>query len=35
MRHHTLAVSIVQDLWELPNHPQGLKPLAEFLGMAA
>jgi transcriptional regulator with XRE-family HTH domain len=35
MRHHTLAVSIVQDLWELPNRPTGLRPLAEFLGVAA
>jgi hypothetical protein len=33
MRHHTLAVAIVQDLWELPDHPQGLKRLAEFLGV--
>ncbi|OEV30775.1 DNA-binding protein [Streptomyces nanshensis] len=35
MRHHTLAVAIVRDLWSLPNHPPGLRPLAEFLGVAA
>jgi transcriptional regulator with XRE-family HTH domain len=34
MRHHTLAVAIVRDLWSLPNHPPGLRPLAEFLGVA-
>lgn len=34
MRHHTLAVAIVRDLWSLPNHPPGLRPLAEFLGIA-
>ncbi|MFH8292719.1 helix-turn-helix domain-containing protein [Streptomyces sp. NPDC018059] len=34
MQHHTLAVAIVRDLWALPNHPQGLRPLAEFLGVA-
>lgn len=33
IRHHTLAVAIVRDLWSLPNHPQGLRPLAEFLGV--
>ncbi|NBE54450.1 helix-turn-helix transcriptional regulator [Streptomyces boluensis] len=33
MRHHTLAVAIVRDLWALPNHPQGLRALAEFLGV--
>ncbi|WP_381796427.1 helix-turn-helix domain-containing protein [Streptomyces niveus] len=33
VRHHTLAVAIVRDLWSLPNHPQGLRPLAEFLGV--
>ncbi|WP_329042102.1 helix-turn-helix domain-containing protein [Streptomyces sp. NBC_00178] len=33
MRHHTLAVAIVRDLWALPNHPPGLRPLAEFLGI--
>lgn len=33
MRHHTLAVAIVRDLWALPNHPPGLRPLAEFLGV--
>lgn len=31
MQHHTLAVAIVRDLWSLPNHPVGLRPLAEFL----
>ncbi|MGW2278291.1 helix-turn-helix domain-containing protein [Streptomyces sp. NPDC001770] len=35
MRHHTLAVAIVRDLWVLPNHPPGLRPLAEFLGIDA
>ena len=34
MRHHTLAVAILRDLWSLPNHPPGLRPLAEFLGVA-
>ncbi|MFF3751959.1 helix-turn-helix domain-containing protein [Streptomyces sp. NPDC002018] len=34
MRHHTLAVSIVRDLWELPARPPGLRPLAEFVGVA-
>lgn len=34
MRHHTLAVSIVSDLWELPAKPAGLRPIAEFLGVA-
>ncbi|MFF8657030.1 helix-turn-helix domain-containing protein [Streptomyces huasconensis] len=33
MQHHTLAVAIVRDLWALPNHPAGLRPLAEFLGV--
>nr|WP_202514737.1 MULTISPECIES: helix-turn-helix transcriptional regulator [unclassified Streptomyces] len=33
MQHHTLAVAIVRDLWALPNHPVGLRPLAEFLGV--
>ncbi|MFC4332577.1 helix-turn-helix domain-containing protein [Streptomyces andamanensis] len=35
MRHHTLAVAIVRDLWALPDHPPGLRPLAEFLGVSA
>lgn len=35
MQHHTLAVAIVRDLWSLPNHPPGLRPLAEFLGVVA
>ncbi|MEU6125977.1 helix-turn-helix transcriptional regulator [Streptomyces sp. NPDC047123] len=34
MRHHTLAVAIVRDLWALPHHPPGLGPLADFLGVA-
>ncbi|MEU4148869.1 helix-turn-helix domain-containing protein [Streptomyces sp. NPDC026659] len=33
MQHHTLAVAIVRDLWALPNHPPGLRLLAEFLGV--
>lgn len=33
MRHHTLAVAIVSDLWELPARPPGLRRLAEFLGI--
>ncbi|MEU9775397.1 helix-turn-helix transcriptional regulator [Streptomyces sp. NPDC047968] len=33
MRHHTLAVAIVQDLWDLPHRPEGLRPIAEFLGV--
>lgn len=33
MQHHTLAVAIVRDLWTLPNHPAGLRSLAEFLGV--
>ncbi|MEU6485678.1 helix-turn-helix transcriptional regulator [Streptomyces sp. NPDC046887] len=33
MRHHTLAVAIVRDLWTLPNRPPGLGSLAEFVGM--
>jgi transcriptional regulator with XRE-family HTH domain len=35
MQHHTLAVAIVRDLWSLPNHPAGLRALAEFLGVAS
>ncbi|MGW6456404.1 helix-turn-helix domain-containing protein [Streptomyces sp. NPDC055078] len=35
MRHHTLAVSIVSDLWAGSRHPPGLRKLAEFLGVAA
>ncbi|WP_369377598.1 helix-turn-helix domain-containing protein [Streptomyces sp. cg36] len=34
MRHHTLAVAIVSDLWAGPNHPPGLRRLADFLGVA-
>ncbi|MEU1051706.1 helix-turn-helix domain-containing protein [Streptomyces sp. NPDC005876] len=34
MRHHTLAVAIVRDLWALPHHPPGLGPLAQFLGVS-
>ncbi|MFJ6726337.1 helix-turn-helix domain-containing protein [Streptomyces sp. NPDC091281] len=33
LQHHTLAVAIVRDLWSLPHHPPGLRPLAEFLGV--
>ncbi|MER7463617.1 helix-turn-helix transcriptional regulator [Streptomyces sp. NPDC097981] len=34
MRHHTLAVAIVSDLWNGPARPPGLRKLAEFLGVA-
>ncbi|NGO67634.1 helix-turn-helix domain-containing protein [Streptomyces boncukensis] len=34
MRHHTLAVAIVTDLWNGPNHPPDLRALARFLGIA-
>ncbi|MGP3949143.1 helix-turn-helix domain-containing protein [Streptomyces sp. 7N604] len=34
MRHHTLAVAIVTDLWNGPARPPGLRKLAEFLGVA-
>jgi transcriptional regulator with XRE-family HTH domain len=34
MRHHTLAVAIVTDLWAGPSRPPGLRHLAEFLGVA-
>lgn len=34
MRHHTLAVAIVQDLLALPRPPAGLRKLADFLGVA-
>ncbi|MEU5030229.1 helix-turn-helix domain-containing protein [Streptomyces milbemycinicus] len=34
MRHHTLAVAIVSDLWGSPSHPPGLRKLAESLGIA-
>lgn len=34
MRHHTLAVAIVRDLWAGPSRPPGLRRLAEFLGVA-
>ncbi|MEW2630336.1 helix-turn-helix transcriptional regulator [Streptomyces sp. NPDC048389] len=33
MRHHTLAVAIVTDLWNGPSRPPGLRKLAEFLGI--
>lgn len=33
MRHHTLAVAIVRDLWELPTRPPGLRSIVEFLGV--
>jgi hypothetical protein len=32
MRHHTLAVAIVNDLRAGPVRPPGLRGLAEFLG---
>ncbi|MEV6514037.1 helix-turn-helix transcriptional regulator [Streptomyces sp. NPDC051642] len=35
MRHHTLAVAIVTDLWAMPNRPPGLRKLAQVLGVAA
>ncbi|NLU67075.1 helix-turn-helix transcriptional regulator [Streptomyces sp. HNM0574] len=34
MRHHTLAVTIVTDLWSGPVRPPGLRKLADFLGVA-
>ena len=33
MRHHTLAVAIVRDLWAGAARPPGLRRLAEFLGV--
>ncbi|GFH36805.1 helix-turn-helix domain-containing protein [Streptomyces pacificus] len=33
VRHHTLAVAIVTDLWNGPSRPPGLRKLAEFLGV--
>ncbi|MER7830038.1 helix-turn-helix transcriptional regulator [Streptomyces sp. NPDC095602] len=33
MRHHTLALAIVSDLWNGPSHPPGLRRLAEQLGI--
>ncbi len=33
MRHHTLAVSIVSDLWDSAARPAGLRALAAFLGV--
>ncbi|MGH3824713.1 MAG: hypothetical protein ACRDRA_18045 [Pseudonocardiaceae bacterium] len=33
MRHHTLAVAIVRDLWAGPARPPGLRRLAEVLGV--
>lgn len=35
MKHHTLAVAIVTDLWAGSQRPPGLRKLAEFLGVAA
>lgn len=35
MRHHTLAVAIIQDLYAGPVQPPGLRQLAEFVGMTA
>ncbi len=34
MRHHTLAVAVVSDLWAGSYRPPGLRKLAEFLGIA-
>ncbi|MER0243342.1 helix-turn-helix domain-containing protein [Streptomyces sp. HSW2009] len=34
MRHHTLTVTIIQDLRAGPYHPPGLRKLAESLGVA-
>jgi len=34
MKHHTLAVAIVTDLWAGSQRPPGLRKLAEFLGVA-
>jgi transcriptional regulator with XRE-family HTH domain len=34
MRHHTLAVAIVGDLWKSGARPPGLRKIAEFLGVA-
>ncbi|MFF2424822.1 helix-turn-helix domain-containing protein [Streptomyces mirabilis] len=34
LRHHTLAVAIVSDLWAGPARPPGLRRIAEFLGVA-
>ncbi|MEU0686514.1 helix-turn-helix domain-containing protein [Streptomyces uncialis] len=33
MRHHTLAVSLVTDLRDMPRRPPGLRAIAEFLGV--
>lgn len=35
MRHHTLAVAIVSDLWNGPARPPGLRKLAEFLDVVS
>ncbi|WP_432123640.1 helix-turn-helix domain-containing protein [Streptomyces sp. C10-9-1] len=35
MRHHTLAVAIVTDLWAGSARPVGLRRLARFLGVTA
>ena len=35
IRHHTLAVAIVTDLWAAPSRPPGLRALTEFLGITA
>lgn len=34
IRHHTLAVAIVRDLWAGRARPRGLRRLAEALGVA-
>jgi transcriptional regulator with XRE-family HTH domain len=35
IKHHTLAVAIVTDLWAASYHPAGLRRLAGYLGVAA
>ncbi|MEU3961934.1 helix-turn-helix domain-containing protein [Streptomyces buecherae] len=35
LRHDTLAVSVVSDLWAAPNRQPGLRQLAAFLGVAS
>ncbi len=35
LRHHTLAVAIVRDLWATPARPRGLCRLARFLGVSS
>jgi hypothetical protein len=35
MRHHTLAIAIVRDLWASRARPPGLRRLAEILGIVS